>query len=150
MWKILRVDLTKNRIKHEELGKDLTRYIGGTGFSTNIIYRELDPLTPPLDPRNVLVFATGPLTGTSSPMASRYIVAAKSPLTGLWGEADSGGFWATELKFSGFDAVVVQGASKIPVYLWIHDGKAEIRSAKEFQGLSTYETERAIKKRMWG
>lgn len=136
----------KNKVESEELKKDLTAYIGGSGFATSIICGELDPLTSPFDPKNPLVFATGPLTGTMVPMASRHVVAAKSPLTGMWGEADSGGFWATELKFAGFDAVIVRGASATPTYLWIHDGEAEIKKAEELTGLSTYETENELKK----
>lgn len=133
-------------MRYEELRKDLMAHIGGSGFATRIICEEMDPLTPPLDPKNTLVFATGPLTGTMTPMASRYVVAAKSPLTGMWGESDSGGFWAAELKFAGFDAVIISGASPTPVYLWIHDGEAEIKDAENLSGLSTYETESELKK----
>ncbi len=149
MGKVIRVDLTKNKITYDELGKDFDDHIGGSGFSTAVINRELDPQVSPLGPENILVFATGPLTGTNTPTSGRYVVAAKSPLTGFWGEADAGGFWGAELKFAGFDAIIIKGAAKSPSYLWIHDGAAEIKSAENLGGLSTYETERALKKE-WG
>jgi len=147
MGKILRVDLTTNKIKLESLEEDVIRnYLGGTGIATNIIYHELPPETDPLSRENKLVFATGPLTGTLAPMTCRYVVAGKSPLTGIWGEADSGGFWAAELKYAGFDAIIVEGASKTAIYLWVCDGNAVVKDAKHLWGMDTFETEESIKK----
>ncbi|MEM2104218.1 MAG: aldehyde ferredoxin oxidoreductase family protein [Candidatus Bathyarchaeia archaeon] len=151
--RILRADLSNNKIRYESLQEDFVKnFIGGTGFCTSILYNEVPPDTPALSPENKLVFAVGPLTGTIIPGSSRYVVASKSPLTGLWGEADCGGFWAPELKYAGFDAVVVEGCSKTPVYLWIYNGEAEIRDASHLWGMEVLETEKTLKKelRSWG
>jgi len=145
--KILRVDLASGSIRYDSIKKELINdFLGGAGFSTSIVYDEVPPLTPSLSPQNKLVFAIGPVTGTTWFGSSRWVVAGKSPLTGLWGEADSGGFWGAELKHAGFDAIVVEGASEQPVFLWVSDGKAEIKSAKDLWGLMTTETEGAIRK----
>jgi aldehyde:ferredoxin oxidoreductase len=144
--KILRADLTKGLIQYSPLREEMIHdFLGGAGFATDIIYNEVPPLTPPLSPQNKIVFAIGPVTGTRWFGSSRWVVASKSPLTGIWGEADSGGFWAAELKHAGFDAIVVEGASNHPVMLWVSNGKAEIRDAKGLWGLTTTETERAIR-----
>jgi len=144
--KILRINLSEGGIRYDRLEENVARsFLGGAGFCTKTVYDEVPPLTPPLSPENKLVFALGPVTGTAWFGSSRWVVAAKSPLTGIWGEADAGGFWAAELKHAGFDAIIVEGASKQPVFLWVSDGKAEIRDAKDLWGLTTTETERAIK-----
>lgn len=144
--RILRVDLSKKEVLYEDLEKKIIeKFLGGTGFSTKILYDELQPEIHPLGPKNKIVFAVGPLTGTLAPGGgSRYIVAAKSPLTGIWGEGDAGGFFGAELKFSGFDVVIVKGASEKPALLWISDGKAEILEAKDLWGMGTYETKKTI------
>ena len=144
--KILRVDLSKGSVQYERLDEKIARrFLGGAGFCTNIVYNEVPPLTPPLAPENKLVFSLGPATGSIWFGSSRWVVAAKSPLTGIWGEADCGGFWAAELRHAGFDAIIVEGASKQPVFLWASDGKAEIKNAKDLWGLTTTETERVVK-----
>jgi len=144
--RILRVNLTEADLKYEPLPERLTEgFIGGAGFATSILYDEVAPEVPAFSPGNKVVFAIGPLTGTLIPGTSRYVVASKSPLTGLLGEADAGGFWPAELKFAGFDAIVVEGASDKPVLLWVHDGEAEFRDAKRLWGRDTYETEAAVK-----
>ncbi|HMK82085.1 MAG TPA: aldehyde ferredoxin oxidoreductase family protein [Candidatus Bathyarchaeia archaeon] len=144
--KILRVNLTKSKVNVETLKEGFVReYIGGNGFATKILCDELSPETPPLSPGNKIVFAVGPLSGTRIPMCSRYVVVAKSPLTNIWGEGDAGGFWGTELKWAGFDAIVVEGSSEKPVYLWISNGKAEICDAKDLWGMDSYETEKALR-----
>lgn len=144
--KILRVDLTEGRIQYESLKDEMIEnFLGGAGFSTSIVYDEVPPLTTPLSPQNKLVFAIGPVTGTTWLGSSRWIVAGKSPLTGVWGEGDAGGFWGAELKHAGFDVIIVEGASKQPVLLWLSDGKAEIRDARNLWGLTTTETERAVR-----
>lgn len=143
--KILRVDLTSGHIRYDSLKEEMIHdFLGGAGFSTSIIYNEVPPLTPPLSPLNKLVFAIGPVTGTTWFGSSRWVAAAKSPLTGIWGEGDAGGFWGAELKHAGFDAIIVEGASEQPVYLWVSNGKAEIRDAKDLWGLTTTETEKTI------
>lgn len=144
--KILRVNLTNGSIKYESLKNEMIEnFLGGAGFSTSIIYDEVSPLTSPLSPDSKLVFAIGPVTGTTWLGSSRWVVAGKSPLTSVWGEGDAGGFWGAELKHSGFDVIIVEGASKEPVLLWVSDGRAEIRDAKSYWGLTTTETETAVK-----
>ncbi len=126
--KLLYVDLTSGSIRVKPLERDFAlKYIGGRGFSARILYEELRAGIDPLSPDNIIVFAAGPLSGTPLPSASRLIVAAKSPMTGGIGDASSGGYWAPEMKYAGFDAIIVTGRSPKPVYLWINDGKAELR-----------------------
>jgi aldehyde:ferredoxin oxidoreductase len=143
---ILYVDLTDGSMKKRPLDRDVAlNYIGGRGFSSRILLDELKPLVDPFSPDNRVILATGPLNGTPAPSASRLIVAAKSPLTRGIGDASSGGYWAPELKYAGFDAIVLQGKSKEPVYLWVEDGKAEIRPAKHLWGLQIHETNQRLK-----
>lgn len=144
--KILRVDLTTGYINVEKLGEDIYRkYLGGRGLALHFLLKELKPKTDPLEPENKLIFATGVATGIPLAGFSRYSVVAKSPLTGGFGEAEAGGFWGPELKFAGFDAMIVEGASAKPVYLWIHDGEAEIRDAAHLWGKKTKETQEIIR-----
>ncbi|MCK4479729.1 MAG: aldehyde ferredoxin oxidoreductase, partial [Candidatus Lokiarchaeota archaeon] len=125
---ILRVDLTKEKISIENLDEIFCRrYIGGEGFVAYFLLKELKVGIDPLSPENKLIFATGPLTGFAIPGTGRNSVGAKSPLTGGFGEAEVGGHWGAELKHAGFDAIIVEGKAKNPVYLWINDGKAEIK-----------------------
>jgi aldehyde:ferredoxin oxidoreductase len=142
---VLRVDLTSGRTWVEEPG-DLfyRRYVGGALFVAYYLLKEVPPGTDPLGPENLLVFACGPLTGAPLSGSGRNAVGARSPLTGAMGEADVGGFWGAELKAAGFDAVVVQGESPSPVYLWIHDGEAELRDASHLWGLENKDTHAAI------
>ncbi|MEM2982802.1 MAG: aldehyde ferredoxin oxidoreductase family protein [Candidatus Bathyarchaeia archaeon] len=144
--KILRIDLTNSRFFVETLSEGvLKKYVGGSGLASRIIFDELDPFVDPLSPTNVLIFMTGPLTGTASPLCGRYCVCTKSPLTGIWAEAHSAGFWGPELKFSGYDGLVIVGRSEKPVYLSIIDGEVEIRDASKLWGKDTYTTEKMIR-----
>ena len=144
--RILYVDLTDGSIEKRPLDRAfLLRYIGGRGFTSRILYDELAPGTDPFSPENRLILATGPLNGTPAPSASRLVVAAKSPLTGGLGDASSGGYWAPELKYAGFDAIVVKGCSREPVYLWIQDGEAKIRRANHLWGQRIHETSQLLK-----
>ncbi len=144
--KLLYVNLTEGSVEKRPLDRDLAlNYIGGRGFSSRILFDELKPGTDPLSPENRLILATGPLNGTPTPSASRLVVAAKSPLTGALGDASSGGYFAPELKYAGFDAVVFQGRATHPVYLWVDDGKAEIRSARRLWGQKIHETSELLK-----
>ena len=132
MWgvtgKILRVELNNRRTSVEEPGESFYRtYGGGSALACYHLLRERPARVDPLSPENLLVFASGPVVGTGIPGANRYSVAAVSPLTGCYGEAEAGGWWSPELKRAGYDAVLVEGASENPVYLWIQDGKAELR-----------------------
>ena len=133
--KLLRVDLSKGTVQIEEIDEALYRlYPGGKALAGYILLKEIPPHTDPLSPENVLVFANGVLTGAPVSTASRYIVSARSPLTHAYGESEAGGFWGPELKNAGFEAVVVVGRAPSPVYLWIHNGQAEIRSASHLWG----------------
>ena len=136
--RLLRVDLTAGTTTVEPLIETVARhYLGGRGLAAYILYRELPGGVDPLSPANKLIFAAGLLTGTPAPTGSRTLVAAKSPLTGIWGDSTFGGFFGTKLKRAGFDAVIIEGQASSPVYLWIHDGEAEIRSAENSWGLET-------------
>ncbi len=136
--KILRVDLTDRSIEIEE--RDALfyrRYFGGWNLIAYYLLRELPAGADPLGEENLLIFAPGVVTGAPVPGAGRHAVGAKSPLTGAFGEGDVGGFWGAELKRAGFDAVVVKGKAEKPVYLWIHDGEAEVRDAGHLWGKET-------------
>ena len=149
MGKILRVDLTSGNITEESLKEnDCKMFLGGSGLATKYLFDEVPGGTDPLGPDNELIFMTGLLTGTESPSAGRYCVVTKSPLTGFWGEANSGGNWGVYLKISGFDGIIFKGISPKPVYLVIDDGKAELRDAKHLWGKGVSETDRLIKEEL--
>jgi len=149
--RILYVDLTRESIETRELSEeDADLFVGGIGLATKIVVEETDPHVDPYSPENTLVFMTGPLTGTLVPCTGRYVVAAKSPLTLAWGEAHASGFMGTEIKKAGFDGIVFKGKASKPVYLYVHDGEAEIRSAEHLWGLDIYETDAALKKELGG
>ncbi|MFX0137691.1 MAG: aldehyde ferredoxin oxidoreductase N-terminal domain-containing protein, partial [Candidatus Hodarchaeota archaeon] len=144
--KIIRVNLSSGDIKIENLNLDLARdFVGGSGFGIKYIYDEVPPETDPLSEQNKICFFTGPLVGTPSPSTGRYMVCSKSPLTNMYGEACSGGFWGSELKFSGFDGIIVEGIAETPKYLWIHNGEVELKDASSLWGKDTFETEAQIK-----
>jgi len=147
--RILRVNLNSKSTFVEPLNESVAeRFIGGSGYAAWLIYRETPMDIDPLDPSNKLIFMTGPLTGTITPSAGRYTVCALSPLTGIWAESHAAGYWGPELKFAGFDGVVVEGRSDKPVYLWIHESGCEIMDAKHLWGLDTYSCEDALKKEL--
>lgn len=143
--KILHVDLTKGLFSVEE--PDLAfyrKYMGGSALAMYYLLKELPPGVDPLGPDNVLVIALSVLTGTPISGQSRMTAAAKSPLTGGIGDSQGGGFFPAELKFAGFDAVVIKGKAEEPVYLWIHDGEYELRDASHLWGKITGDAEAAI------
>ncbi len=149
MGKILRVNLTTRETRDEPLNPGLARdYLGGTGLGDRIIYDEVPPQTDPLSPESKIVFATGPVTGTNFPSGSRYQVCFKSPLTGILCDASSGGYWGTDFKRAGYDALIVEGASAEPVYLRIHDGKTEIRKAGHLWGQDALDVQESIRKEL--
>jgi len=143
--KILRVNLTDGQIWEEEPPESFyRRYLGGNGLVGYYLLKEVPKGADPLGPDNLLIFATGTITGIPISGSGRSCVGGKSPLTGGYGEADVGGFFPAELKRAGFDAVVVQGKAASPVYLWVHDGKAELRPAEHVWGTTTLECQEAI------
>jgi len=147
--RILRVDLNGRKISVEEPPIDhYQRYLGGRGFIAPLLLKEVPAKADPLGHQNELVFALGPLTGMPFPGAARNSVGAKSPLTLAFGEAEAGGFWGAELKRAGYDAIVVSGVSDQPVYLYIEDGRAELRDARHLWGLEVAPTHLAIQKEL--
>jgi len=147
--KILRVNLTDGTIHVEEPGPTYyRRYLGGWNIIADTLLREVPPGADPLGPENKLIFATGVLTGLPISGAARHAVGAKSPLTGGFGAAEAGGFWGTELKQAGFDAIIIEGKSLKPVYLWIKDGEVELRDASHLWGKPTKETQEAIQREL--
>ncbi len=151
MGKILRVDLTDEKMWEEKLDENFAKkYIGQLGFGARIMYDEVPPEIDAYHPENRLIFMTGPFTGTSVQSPSNFEVISLNPITGYSiAVANSHGFWGPRLKFAGFDGVVIQGAAERPVYLWIHEGEYEIRDASRIWGKAdTFETEDLIKKEL--
>jgi aldehyde:ferredoxin oxidoreductase len=141
MGKILRVDLTHQKVTEEPLPRgDASLLLGGCGLATKYLFEELKPGVDPLGPENKLIFMSGPLTGTLSPSSGKYNAVTKSPLTGLWGQSGSGGKWGRELKRSGFDGIIIEGASEKPVCLVIDNGKVEFRDAAGLWGKNVFDT----------
>lgn len=142
---LLRVDLTNGRITQEETRLDWARqFVGGSGLASRYWLEETPAGVDPLGPENRLIFMTGPLTATPSASASRYAVVARSPQTGLWGMANSGGSFGPALKWAGFDGIVFEGAAPEPVYLSLHEGRAELRDAGWLWGRTVPDTEEAL------
>lgn len=144
--KILHVDLTRGEMAVEEPPEHFYRaYIGGRGFILHYLLSTLPAGVDPLSPENVLVFAPGVLSGTILPGTGRHAVGAKSPLTHALASGEAGGWWGAELKRAGFDAIVIRGRAETPVYLWIKDGKVEIRDAAHLWGKLTGEAQVMIR-----
>jgi aldehyde:ferredoxin oxidoreductase len=139
---VLRVNLTERRCTKEPLDPARARtYIGGRGLGTRMLCDEVSPAADPLSAGNKLILATGPLTGTNAPTGGRYMVITKSPLTGAVACSNSGGYFGPELKFCGYDLLVVEGRASEPVYLWLDRDRVEIRPAERVWGKTTHETE---------
>ncbi len=144
--KILRVDLSSQSYKVEDLKEEIARkYLGGRGLGVRILYDELPAGTDALSPENIMVIASGPLTGTKTPSGSRYEVVTKSPLTGTIATSNSGGSWGIHLRRSGYDALVLKGKAKKPTYLWIFNGKVEFKSAEKLWGKVVSEVDTKIR-----
>lgn len=146
MGKLLRVDLSQSKFSEEPIDPNKARdYIGGVGLATRIIYDEVPFETHPLDPGNKLLFFTGPMTATSFPTTARYTIATKSPLTGIWLDAGSSGYWGNFFKRTGYDGIIVEGKSEKPVYLWVTDDHAELRDASAIWGQDAMTAQQSIK-----
>lgn len=150
--KILFVDLSRESFEIKDLNPEIAqKYLGGTGLSAKLTYdllkeEDYEKLKEnPYSEINPLIFATGPITGTIRPNSGRYTVSGISPLTGIWGEGTSGGFFCIALRNSGFDAVVFMGKMSKLSYVYIHDGKIEFKDASKLQGKDCYETQILIK-----
>jgi aldehyde:ferredoxin oxidoreductase len=141
----LRVNLSSKKATKDVFTEaDAKKYLGGRGLAIKILFDELRPGIDALGPENKLVYAAGPFAGTGFPLNSRWIVAAKSPLTGIWGEAACGGTFAVQLRKAGYDALVVEGASTSPVYIDIMDDDVQVKNASHLWGKMTLDTEIAI------
>ena len=144
--KMLFVDLTKGNYEEKALTEDMARqFIGGYGIGARILFSQQKAGIDPLGPDSILGILSGPFTGTPAVSGTRFTVAAKSPLTGGWGDANSGGYFGAFMKFAGYDALFFSGISPKPVYLFINNGKAELRDAAHLWGKDTYVTEEMLK-----
>lgn len=147
--KILRVDLTESTLEVENRGDDFYRkYLGGSALGLYYALKKIPPKADPLGPENILVLALSVLTGVPVSGQSRMTAVAKSPQTGTIGDSQCGGFWPAEMKFAGYDAVVIEGRASKPVYLWIHNGEAELREAGHLWGKETGEVETLIRQEL--
>ena len=147
MGKILRIDLTHEKIEVESIDSTIARsYIGGRGLGAYLAYKEISPNVDPFSKDSSIYFITGPLQGTLTPFAPKFIIMNKSTLSGaLSRSVCGGGGFGPELKYAGFDAVVVKGKAKNPVYIFIDNDKVEIKNAEKYWGLTTSETQNQIK-----
>jgi aldehyde:ferredoxin oxidoreductase len=146
MGKLLFVNLSTGEIHEEAPDEKFYRdYVGGYGVGARILYSRQKAGVDPLGPDNILGMITGPLTGSPAIGGSRYQVVAKSPLTGGWGDANSGGYFGPYLKFAGYDGVFFAGISEKPVYLFVENGKAELKDAADLWGKDAYETEDTLR-----
>ncbi len=148
MGKVLEVDLSTGQITDLELDKEIyQQFIGGTGLAAKLIYDRGNLDAEPLDPEALLVFATGPCTGINFSGTSRFSVCARSPQTGIWGQASCGGDWGPELKMCGYDGIILKGKADKPVYLLLGDDSAELVDAADLWGKDTYETDDLLKEK---
>lgn len=146
--KILRVNLSEGTCKSEPLNMEWAeKYLGQRGLASKYLVEEIDPKCDPLGPENKLIFATGPLTGTAASTGGRYSVITKGALTNAIACSNSGGYWGAELKFAGWDMIILEGKSPKPVYLTVIDDKAELHDASEIWGTSVWHTDEWVKKR---
>lgn len=139
--KLLRVDLSKRKIKKIPLTKEMCfQYLGGRGRDAKILFDELTPKTDPLSPENVVCLSTGPITGLLGPTTGRVNVATKSPITNIYGNSNAGTNWGPELKYAGYDGIILTGRADEPLYLDIEDEEVELKSAKRLWGEGVFET----------
>jgi len=147
--RILRVNLAESKVSQEEIPESLfDKFLTGAGLATHYLYHEVPKGAEPLGPENELILMTGALTGTTAPSTGRFNWVFKSPLTGVWGQSNSAGFWGVDFKKTGFDGIIFQGVSPKPVYLVIEEDKAELRDAKHLWGKSVSETTKLIKEEL--
>jgi len=143
---ILQVDLTREKITHIPLDKEFAKmWIGGRGFNSATMYREVPASIDPLSPENLVMFGVGPVNGTPFPTSSRFTVTAKSPLTGIFGDSNAGGHFASEIKYAGYDQIVVTGKAKQPCYVFVQDDEVQILDATHLWGQDIWETHRMIR-----
>ena len=145
---ILRVNLTEGTCEAEPLNtKWAQEYLGTRGLATKYLWENMSPTADPMSPENVLIFATGPLTGTMASTSGRYAVVTKGPLTGAIACSNSGGKFGAELKYAGYDLLLIEGRSEVPVYLLIQDERVTLEPANEIWGTTVWNTEEWIRNR---
>ena len=144
--KVLRINLTENKIYTEPLSQEeATLFLGGRGLNAHRLYREVPAGTDPMGPENKLMVATGPLVGTMFPTASRFNASAKSPLTGIFGDTNAGGHFAPEMKFAGYDQIILEGKAEKQSYVNIRDEHVELVNGEKVWGKTVFETDKIIK-----
>ncbi|MFH1122223.1 MAG: aldehyde ferredoxin oxidoreductase family protein [Pseudomonadota bacterium] len=146
--KILRINLTEDKVSLEPTARYAREWLGGSGLAQWIIYNEVRPGVEPGGPENRLIIGAGPLTGTLAPGASRVSADSKGPVTGGVASSNSDGHFSAELKFAGYDSLIFQGRASRPVYLWIHDDRVEVRDASHLWGKTTWETDDLIREEL--
>jgi len=141
------IDLSKKKVSIKQTSVTLKKlFLGGRGLNSFYLYKMIKPDIDPLSPDNVLIFGTGFLTGTLVPNSSRFNVSAKSPETGILGDANCGGYFAAELRYAGFDRLIILGKAKKPCYLYVSDGNIEIKDAKDYWGMDTTEIQQTLRR----
>jgi len=148
--KILTVDLTSGKLSEEDTSKLAERYVGGRGIASWIGWREIPPGVDAFSPENRLIFMTGPLTGTLAPASGRLEICGKAPQAyprTHYTRSSIGGHWGPELKYAGFDGIIIHGKARSPVYLWIEDGETEIEDARRLWGLDTFATQKNLREK---
>jgi aldehyde:ferredoxin oxidoreductase len=145
--KLAIIDLSKRKITIKQTPDSLKKkFLGGRGLNIYYLYNMIEPGIDPFSPKNILIFGTGFLTGTLVPNSSRFNVSAKSPETGILGDSNCGGYFAAELRYAGFDRLIIKGKAKFPSYLYISDGKIEIGDAKDYWGMDTTDVQQSLRK----
>lgn len=146
MLPILKLDLTDNTTEEFIIPKEWERdFLGGASLAARILYPHLTADLDPLSPEAPLLFINGPLTGTNGPTTGRFVICGKGPATGLWAESHIGGFWGPELRKAGYDGLWIHGKAPGPVYVWIQDGRLEVRDAAHVWGRDVYEAQEIVK-----
>jgi len=144
--KLLKVNLSNREISEESLNEEIAKdFLGGAGYCCRYLYDYIEKDTDALSPDNILMFMTGPFCGSTIPTSGRFVVCAKSPYTGIWGESNCGGYFGPELKKAGYDGIIINGASKSPVYLEITENDAKIKDASFLWGKGIIETSKILK-----
>jgi aldehyde:ferredoxin oxidoreductase len=147
--KLLRVDLTSGKISLEPMKEEWAeKYLGGAGIAARILYDELKPGIDPFSPENKTLIMTGPVNGTIIPTASRVGAYCKSPLTGSFFHGTAGGHFGAELKYAGYDGIIIEGKASVPVYLWIDDDLVELREASHLWGMGSYDVQHKLKEEL--
>ncbi|NOH02473.1 MAG: hypothetical protein HND47_11225 [Chloroflexi bacterium] len=146
MLPILKINLTDGTTEEFIIPKEWEcDFFGGASLGARILYPHLTKELDPLSPEAPLLFINGPLTGTNGPTTGRFVICGKSPATGLWAESNIGGFWGPELRKAGYDGLWITGKASSPAYLWVEEGRLEVRDAAGLMGRDVYETQELVK-----